>query len=240
MIITCFFKYLRKLPLLLPYDVMQYLISDCGLTLEEQLVENYWSHLDSIGDPWAASNREWRTAVGSRNVWPLALYGDEANINLVTDPYNKIFGLVMSVVLFRPTATRLSRFVLFSLDSSCIRSVIDTWYPVLERIVESFNKLTEQGIQGRYFVVSEIRGDQAFFRYLFKHASWWTRCNMCFRCAATTRPTNLNYAIYEAPDGWNTTCRTTQDFIHEELDHTNLCHLAAQFLNHLPAALLEE
>ena len=117
---------LRSLPLILPYDVMDYLIGSCNLHIEEELINQFWSHLDSVEDSWALSTREFRKAVGDK-VIPLGFYGDEACMGLVTDPYNQIYGLFMSVVLFRPTSTRMSRYLLFSVDSHRIHSVEETF-----------------------------------------------------------------------------------------------------------------
>ncbi|CAK9009441.1 unnamed protein product [Durusdinium trenchii] len=194
---------------------MDYLIGSCHLPIDDLLLNKFWSHLDSVQDPWALSTSDFRKAAGA-NVIPLGFYGDEACIGLVTDPYNQIYGLLMSVVLFRPTSTRMSRFLLCSVDSHRIESAEGTFYPVLEKITESFNRLSSEGVHGRRCLVSEIRGDQAFFKYMFKHESWWRHTNVCFRCRATSKPTPLNYCIYESADGWNTTCRSTQQFIEEQ------------------------
>lgn len=216
----------RTLPVLLPYDIMEYLISSCQLKISDGAINSYWSHLESVNDTWALNTKQWRDAVG--RVWPLGLYGDEACMGLITDPYNQIYGIFMNVILFRPKATRLARYMLMSVESDAIESVENTIFPVLDLIVESFNKLTEEGIQGTRFLVGEIRGDQAFFRYLFKHKSWWRSADVCFRCSATAKQCPLNYAIYEAPDGWNTTCRNTAEFIQSELPYDKLCSLDSE------------
>lgn len=201
---------------------MDYLIGSCLLPIDDVLLDQYWNHLDSVHDPWAVSTKDFRRAC-SKNVVPLGFYGDEACMGLVTDPYNQIYGLFMSVILYRPTSTRMSRYLLFSVDTHRVKSVEETFYPVLKMITESFNRLSEEGVQGRNFLVAEIRGDQAFFKYIFKHESWWKSNNVCFRCSATAKPTNLNYCIYESPDGWNTTCRSTQSFLGEELPLDDPC-----------------
>lgn len=69
----------------------------------------------------------------------------------------------MSVVLYRPRSTRLSRFLLFSIEQDKVVSVEATIYPVLELIKESCNRLTRDGVHGIHCVVSEVRGDQLFF-----------------------------------------------------------------------------
>ncbi|CAK9106700.1 Uncharacterized protein SCF082_LOCUS49697 [Durusdinium trenchii] len=80
-----------NLPVILPYDVMDYLIGSCHLPIDDLLLNKFWSHLDSVQDPWALSTSDFRKAAGA-NVIPLGFYGDEACIGLVTDPYNQIYG----------------------------------------------------------------------------------------------------------------------------------------------------
>ena len=113
---------------------------------------------------------------------------------------------------------------MFSIETDKVVSFKDTIYPVLEEIVKSFNKLTEEGINGTIFLVSELRGDQAFFKNLFRHKSWWKATKVCFRCKATAEPGPLNYCIYESNDGWATTVRTTEQFLLEELPDQDACH----------------
>jgi len=167
------------LPVNLPYDITKYLIGECGLKIDDTLLSKYWRHKETTLDPLAVATRNYRQMAGT--VWPLGFYGDEAAMGLVNAPMHQIFGLYMNVPLYRPRSTRLSRFLLFSVEVEKIISVEETIYPVLEAIVESFNQLTSVGVCGLRFLVSEIRGDQAFFRMMFKHRSWWTATKMCFR-----------------------------------------------------------
>ena len=203
----------RSFPMQLPYDAMRFLQRECGLYVSRELVRSFWDHLDAVADPWAQSTREFRKSVGD-NVIPLGLYGDEANIGLINAPYNQVYGIFMSVTLFRPSATRISRYLLFSIATETILSTVDTLYPVLEAIKESMNKLTEEGVDGIYYLTAEIRGDQAFFRKVFRHRAWWLYSNPCFRCKATLRQGHRNYCLYE---GWTDSKRTTEEFVREQL-----------------------
>ena len=212
-----------ELPLILPHRIMEYLLNECSLVLSDALVESFWNHLDEVADTWATSTKDFRQAA-MKKVWPLGLYGDEAVIGLQNNPYLQMMGLFVSVPLFRPRATRVSRYCMFAIESDRLVSYEATLYPVLERIVQSCNMLTERGVDGRRFLVSELRGDQMFFRKLFLYESWWTCRNVCFRCAATTVPGPLSYLVYEAPDGWNSTRRTTAEFVRDELPD-NKCSL---------------
>ena len=219
-----------SLPLHLPYDIVKYLICDCGLWLDDDLVSNYWSHLALVKDNLAVATQEFRNAAG--RVWPIGFYGDEAAMGLIHAPTNQIYGLFTNLPLFRPKSTRLSRFLLFSVESENILSMEATLFPVLELITESFNKLIRFGCNGIRFLLTEIRGDQAFFRNIFKHKSWWTCTNMCFRCRAVAGPGHLNYCVFHdvgSNDGWMSTLRSTEEFLVEELPAQNPCSL----VNHI-------
>lgn len=214
------------LPVQLPYDIVKYLICDCGLVLDDALVSNFWSHLESVGDGHALATQQFRTLAG--RVWPLGFYGDEAAMGLVNAPTNQIFGLYLNFPLYRPKSTRLSRFLVFSVESDKIISMEKTVFPALEVIKESFNRLTSVGVGGVRFLVSELRGDQVFFRSLFKHKSWWKAKNMCFRCRATAGPGPMNYCTLpeNANDGWKSTERATNEFLIEEMPHIDPCDFA--------------
>ena len=216
---------LRSLPLHLPYDIMEYLLSKCQLSLKPELLRDFWQHLDRTNDAWASQSRAWRMALGSKPVWPLGLYGDEACIGLQNSPYSKVFGLWMSIVLFRPRSTRLGRFLLFSIENDRIVTTEQTLFPVLELIKDSCNRLTRDGINGIHCCVSEIRGDQLFFKQILRHNSWWKSSNVCFRCRANISDSSLNYAHYCVPGGWQETIRTTEEFLQEELP-LEVCYLA--------------
>ena len=205
--------FLRSFPLHLPYDIMSYLLKVCKLHLDERLVNDFWNHLTLVSDPWEADARSWREAL-QKPVWPLGLYGDEAVIGLVNSPFSKILGIYLNAVLYRPKSTRKSRFLMFSIEVDRIISIEETVYPVLAMITESCNRLTKEGIDGTHFLVSEIRGDQLFYKSIFRHQSWWKSNHVCFRCGASCAEGSLNYTNY---DGWQGARRSTQQFIAEEL-----------------------
>lgn len=204
-----------KYPVQLPFDILQFLICDCNLNIDGRLLDQYWGHLDNVSDDWALTTEEYRATAGV--VWPLGFYGDEAAIGLINAPTNKILGLYMNIVVFRPTSTRMGRYLLFSIESDKVVSPEETIFPVVDVITASFNKLTEQGIGHIRFLLSEIRGDQVFFRYLFQRRSWWKHTEVCFRCKADSKCGSLNYCIYDSPDGWRTTLRSTAEFLVDQL-----------------------
>ena len=192
---------------------MEHLLK-CGLEIEESHVKRFWDHLDKVGHEVAVRSRQLRS-LEKQQIWPLGLHGDDANMGIISAPFEKILGMSMNVVLYRPRSTRISRFLLFSLEVKRLVDVRSTLNPILARIVESFNRLTEIGIEGRKFIVTELRGDQAWNRLIFEHESFWKTVNICFRCEATTRPTHLNYALCNG--SWLATSKSTEDFLMKEL-----------------------
>lgn len=214
----------EHMQVVLPEKILEFLINQCGLQLRPELIRNYWEHLERVQDPFALDTASYREAAGGM-IWPLGFYGDEAQVGLQNNPGMKIWGLFMNVILWRPKATRLARFLLYCVQSDRVASVSKTIYPVLQALTQSFNKLTEQGVCNTRCLVTEIRGDQAFFRFLFKHASWWRTKTMCFRCGACADDGPLRYTLYESNDGWNTTLRSTAYFLRHELpsDPDELC-----------------
>ena len=205
------------LPLLLPHKVLEYLITCCKLKLADGPIQAWWDHLEAVQDPFALETKDFRRAV-PEVVWPMAIFGDEADMALQNDPDSGIYGIFLSLPFFRPKSPRNTRFLLFSLEASrLMKNPYESFYPVLEKIVQSMNLATEQGCAGRRFLCTEIRGDQVWIRILFRHISWWKATQVCFRCRATTKPTCMNYLIYSSNTGWETTRRSTAAFILEEL-----------------------
>ena len=202
-----------QIPCMRPEDILAHLIGKCGLKISDRLCERYWSHLESVQDEVAVTSRDYRRAAGEA-VWPIGLHGDEASMGLISGPYEKIVGVWLNLPLFRPKSSRMSRYLLFSVESHRIVDFPRTLNPVISYIVDSLNRCTEAGVLGRRFIVSEIRGDQAWIRSLFQHKSRWTAVSVCFRCRADTRSGPLNYASY---DGWIPTRRTTRQFLMDEL-----------------------
>ena len=86
-------------------------------------------------------------------------------------------------------------------------------YPLLEKVTESLNLAAENGVLGRRCLVSELRGDQVWFKYIFQHQSFWLKTEMCPRCAATSQSGPTCYLHYDA----HLPLKTTDEFIREEL-----------------------
>ena len=151
-----------ELPVLLPHKILEHLLLKCELALEDGLVQKYWENLEKSGEESALKSKEYRQVVGEQ-VWPVGIHGDEASMSIQNAPFDKIWGVFLSVVLFRPKATRTSRFLMFAVESSRVLDVQSTIYPLLEAVKNSLNFACEIGVGGRRFLLSELRGDQAWF-----------------------------------------------------------------------------
>ena len=208
-----------ELPVILPHDLLNYLMSVCELRLDDEQVLAYWNHMDEVQDSWALSTKDFRAACRDP-VWTLGLYGDEACMQINNAPYDKIVGIYLNVPLFRPKSGRLSRYLLCSVESSKTISADTTFFPLLRALVDSLNKVAEEGVCGRRFLVSEIRGDQLWNKFLFQHVSWWKAAKVCFRCSACMHPSPFSYMINGSCNGWETTLRSTNQFVFEELPRT--------------------
>ena len=123
-------------------------------------------------------------------------------------------------MVYRPRSTRLSRFMLFSIENHLILSMHETINPLLRVIVESLNMCAESGAGGRRFLVTELRGDQSWFRLLFQHRSYWKTNSVCFRCSASQKDPENSYLFY---DKWMNTRRSTEQFLMEELPQEMSC-----------------
>lgn len=224
------------LPVILPHDLLTYLMKDCGLYLEDEQVLAYWRHMEEVQDSWALSTQEFRAACRDP-VWTLGLYGDEACMQINNAPFDKIVGIYLNVPLSRPKSSRLSRFLLCAVENSKTISAEATFFPILRALVDSCNQAAEEGVLGRRFLVSEIRGDQLWNRFLFQHKSWWKAANVCFRCSACMHPSPHSYMTNGSQGGWETTLRSTNEFVVEELPGT-ACRLLASAAERFSKVLL--
>lgn len=206
------------LPVQLPHKLLEFLLTSCELIIPDSVVVEYWRHLEEVNDELAVASANFRSLAGDP-VIPVGLHGDEASIGLVNGPHEKIVAFSMSLPLFRPRATRLSRFLLWSVEQQEIWSLEDTIYPMLSAVVDSLNLCAERAVASRRFLVTELRGDQVWIRYLFQHHSWWKRNEVCYRCEASCKGP-ISYLSY---DGWLPSKRSTLDFLAHELRTEPLC-----------------
>ena len=205
-------------PCILPEQILEFLLTKCDLDIDERRCQQYWDHLERHNDEVAVDSKQFRN-LQDKQVYPLGIHGDEANMGIISQPYSKIIGMTLNIPIYRPKSTRISRFLMFALESASLVDVIQTVNPILERVVASLNRCTESGVGegNRKFILTEVRGDQAWLYFLFQHKARWNAVNVCFRCGAHTKPDRDCYALYDA----GSTCRnTTKQFIINELPNT--------------------
>ena len=181
-------------PILLPEHVLAYLL-DSGMDIPEAAVTRYWQHHRDMFVPWALQHGSDGSHI------PIGLYGDAAKYGDVNS--KKIWGIWMNVVLFRPQSVRMSRYLLFAVDHETSLGV-RTIYPLLAECVRSLNSLYD-GVLGRKFCVTEIRGDWEFQYMIFRMRRFWNSSSLCWRCEAAksihAAPANSFLDFSENP-GW--------------------------------------
>ena len=193
-------------PILLPEHVLACLL-DSGMDIPESAVQRYWQHHRDMSIPWALQHASDGTHI------PLGLYGDAAKYGDTNS--KKIWGVFLNVVLFRPRSVRLSRFMLFAVDHETSFGV-RTIYPLLAECVRSLNSVYD-GVLGRKFCVTEIRGDWEFQYMIFRMKRFWNSSSLCWRCNATKSvhagpdPSFLDFS--ERPSWKQTEHRTHSDFL---------------------------
>ena len=174
-----------KFPILPPHRLFAYLHQHIQSPAEH--VDFYWRWAQSNYCPWAK--------LGGPGIIPAGLYGDEARYSEAGAPEQKVIGIFVNLVLFRPASIRHSRWLVFSIRSSlCIGS--HTLYPVLRYLVWSFHLAwlgrTEDGQQlcadGSRFLVTELRGDLAWHRTIWQFkVHGWQSTLCCFWCQAKAK-----------------------------------------------------
>ena len=176
----------KKFPFLQPHDVLAFMHEEVGAKTPRSHVQFYWDWGKRFQCSWAAK--------GDASLIPVGLYGDEAKY-ADGPPQEKILGIYLNFVLFRPATVRHSRFMIFSIRS---RWMIDTHtlYPLFWKLVESLHYAylgvrpdgTQLCTDGARFVVTELRGDLAFHKlcWQFPQRGWSSR-DVCFWCNASSK-----------------------------------------------------
>ena len=179
-----------KFPVIPPHRLLAYLHDEIQLRTPPEHINFYWQWAKQHHCPWAR--------LGGHGVVPCGLYGDEARYNQ-SGPEEKVLGLFVNLVLFRPASIRHSRFLVFSIRS-CLCIGIHTLYPVLRHLTWSFH-LAWQGVDeygnqlcsdNSKFLVTELRGDLAWHKaaWQFKDYGWQSTC-VCFWCQAKSKGSHL-------------------------------------------------
>lgn len=230
-----------------PISLISYLWNDIGISIPEKDVQQYWRHHRQFGAKWALHSQATEETV------PLGLYGDSVKVRSTYQGVEKMVGIFLSCPLFRPRSCRCSRWLLFACQEELLykHHTLDCVYMYLVwNLNQLFNgKYPRHGFNGaplsvqgaaragdwvcnshRCFQVTEIRGDWAWHKMIFRfNSSWKAGSNMpvCFKCRAYgTGPTqSLYYNIEENSPCWQTEYANVADFIAEQCPPSP-CHMA--------------
>lgn len=208
----------RTLPLLLPHKILQYLFTQTELHIDPRVIDKYWSHLREVQHPWAMNSE-----ASLLRFIPVGLHGDEASYGADRTAPDKLTCIFLDLPLWRPKNARL-----FACDSHQLVGY-ESLHPVLQRIVESLN-FAYAGVDGsgcdvvvgKRFVVSEIRGDLAWHRFIWRMHRWWRAREICWKCSACSRDGPL-YFEHGDSAAWRQTHINTVTFIAEGLPDDLLC-----------------
>ena len=200
------------LPVLLPHDVLQYLFEEVGLEISPDSIQKYWAHV--------REHCEWARQDGFTDSHiPVVLYGDTARYGQGFNQ-NKITGCYMSLVLWRPRSTRMSQWLLFSVDADLSLGP-KTLNPLYRAVVASLNcafdgrKPSGEPLCGK-FCVTEVKGDWEYHWQTFRLCRYWRTRWICWRCAAENHAsaTHCFLDFQERPTWQDTTVSHNTFLVH--------------------------
>ena len=95
-------------PIVYPHRILTYLMDEVGIEVDDDEIEEFWTHSRTLGEPWAVDR-----PASNRHI-PLGIHGDGARL-WTTYNVEKVVAVYMNLILFRPASVRHSRFMLFSM-----------------------------------------------------------------------------------------------------------------------------
>ena len=169
-----------KLPVFLPEDILTYLFGTLGMIIEDEAVNKFWEHAKRYDCPWKDISPDGQHL-------PLGLYGDGAKYAPTGE---KIIAVFLKVMLWSPKSSRMSRWLLFSVEQDMSLGPA-TFRPLVAPIVESlcrcFNGI-DVGGQTIKFSVAELRGDWEWHVIFLDLTRSWRFSQFCWRCDTSKKP----------------------------------------------------
>lgn len=230
-------------PLVHPHRILSYLADHVGVAMPTSEVERYWDHAREMNEPWACSHTATRQHI------PIGLHGDAARL-WTQFQVERLVGVWMNLVLFRPRSVRYSRFLLFAIPKEKLvknRTLNAFWKRMVWSLNAAFTgynpstgpsngpltgKDAERAgtplCQGmRRFAVTELRGDWEWHRDIWRFTASWQSQQVCFRCPAVTNGMGDPSYVYYNNDA-HTSCWlqeefTLPQFIARRLKERQLC-----------------
>ena len=225
-------------PMLWPHEIFDYLFNDLGFTVSLEERKSYWEEAKSSGEPWAVRNP------ASVAHHPCGIYGDSARLP-TSYTQEKVTGIFLNLVLFRPRSIRCSRFLLWSCDTKKLFRNRTT-NQILRYIVWSFQfafigKHPTHTMGGRpldtpkagtpltpandCFCITENRGDWEWHLLLWRFNASWKGNEICYRCPAVcTGPVGMCYCTTNEDADWLHQEFGTSQFLARRLKSRNLCN----------------
>ena len=214
------------IPVLLPHKVLSYLFDRVGLEVCEQQLAAYWRHVKAFC-PWANND-----LLDGEHI-PLTLYGDSARYGQGFDQ-SKVTGCYLSMVLWRPRSTRMSQWLLWSLNAELSlgwRSHYPLYLALVKSLNAAFDGLTPEGRKlGRKFCVTQFKGDWEYHWQTWRLSRYWRTRLVCWRCDAENHD-SARHSMLDFSDrpAWLGTQISHNRFVAELLPHSGICVLAAWY-----------
>ena len=159
-------------------------------------VSKYWTHAQHYDCPW-------KDVSPNGEHIPLGLYGDAAKYAPTGE---KIIAYFLNVVLWTPKSSRMSRWLLYTLENDvCLgaQSLNPLLKPIVESLLKCYNGLEIRGRNHR-FAVSELRGDWEWHVLSFDLQRNWRMHTFCWRCNVSKQPGAHENTMWDFSDdpGW--------------------------------------
>lgn len=219
-----FTKTTMNIPLFMPKDILEFLVGNLGLIVEDQAISKYWRHARDFDCPW-------KNISPNSDHWPLGLYGDAAKYSPAG---SKILAYFLNIVLWCPKSSRMSRWLLFSMEvDHCLGA--ESLNPLFGRIVESlescYNGISINGSTYR-FAVSELRGDWEWHVFALDLQRNWRMHKFCWRCQVTKCPGEESCNLLDLRDEpeWASTELSRTQFLAQMVSPSTASSLASTWI----------
>ena len=209
-----------QVPVFLPHKILLYLFNTLQLQIPWDALQKYWEHCKQFC--------LWAQPFDGTPI-PLCLYGDTARYGQGYDQ-SKVTGFWLSLVLWRPKSTRMSQWLLWSLNGDLSRGFL-SHNPLILVVVRSlncaFDGMTPEGADLPHkFAVTEIRGDWEFFVQTFKLKQWYKTTRICWRCSAENHiDAEHCYLDLSENPSWAETMYSQNEFLAQVIPDHDVCDL---------------
>ena len=228
-----------------PHRILAFLFNDVGIRISKADVKAYWEHSRARGEPWAI-----QSPASSEHI-PLGIHGDSARLWTVYK-FEKVLGLFINLVHFRPRSVRHSRWLLFSIANEKLyknRTMNLVWRRLawsLNCCFEGVNPIRSPvgtPLRGKQlqiagkpittahhkFCLTEYRGDWEWHRDVWRPRASWVSTRICFKCPALASggPSYLYHNVGGPHEGhacqWIQEEYSLSGFLAHSLKDKNLC-----------------